>query len=227
MIRFLEENGYDVSYISEPTSIATVRCCSTTSSSSPAATTSTGRASSARTSQAARDAGVNLAFFSGNEIFWKTRWAAEHRRLQHAVPDAGHLQGDALRRARPIRRIRRPGPGAWARSAVQPAGRRRAARERAHRPGVRRQLRDRRHHGPVAVQQAAVLAQHRGRQPAAGQTLTLGAGHGTLGYEWDVDADNGFRPAGEFDLSSTTVSGVAAVHRLRQHDRHTAPRPTT
>ena len=24
---------------------------------------------------AARDAGVNLAFFSGNEIFWKTRWA--------------------------------------------------------------------------------------------------------------------------------------------------------
>ena len=24
--------------------------------------------------QAARDAGVNLAFFSGNTIFWKTRW---------------------------------------------------------------------------------------------------------------------------------------------------------
>ena len=24
--------------------------------------------------EAARDAGVHLAFFSGNEIFWKTRW---------------------------------------------------------------------------------------------------------------------------------------------------------
>ena len=24
--------------------------------------------------EAARDAGVNLAFFSGNEIYWKTRW---------------------------------------------------------------------------------------------------------------------------------------------------------
>ena len=24
--------------------------------------------------EAAREAGVNLAFFSGNEIFWKTRW---------------------------------------------------------------------------------------------------------------------------------------------------------
>ena len=26
--------------------------------------------------EAARDHGVNLAFFSGNEMFWKTRWAA-------------------------------------------------------------------------------------------------------------------------------------------------------
>src|SRR5205809_5348867 len=24
--------------------------------------------------EAARDSGVNLAFFSGNEVFWKTRW---------------------------------------------------------------------------------------------------------------------------------------------------------
>ena len=24
--------------------------------------------------EAARDAGVNLAFFSGNEMYWKTRW---------------------------------------------------------------------------------------------------------------------------------------------------------
>ena len=26
--------------------------------------------------EAARDAGVHLAFFSGNEVFWKTRWEA-------------------------------------------------------------------------------------------------------------------------------------------------------
>ena len=42
----------------------------------------------------------------------------------------------------------------------------------------------------------------------SGQTLTLAPGSGTLGYEWDEDVDNGFRPAGEFDLSSTTVSGL-------------------
>ncbi len=40
------------------------------------------------------------------------------------------------------------------------------------------------------------------------QTLTLDPGGETLGYEWDVDADNGFRPAGRIPLSSTTVSGV-------------------
>ena len=45
---------------------------------------------------------------------------------------------------------------------------------------------------------------------ASGQTLTLAPGTGTLGYEWDVEADNGFRPAGEFELSSTTVSGLQA-----------------
>ena len=35
-------------------------------------------------------------------------------------------------------------------------------------------------------------------------------GFGTLGYEWDVDADNGFRPAGEIDMSSTTDPDTSA-----------------
>ena len=34
---------------------------------------------------------------------------------------------------------------------------------------------------------------------------------GTLGYEWDEDTDNGFRPAGTFRLSSTTVPGAPAL----------------
>ena len=40
---------------------------------------------------------------------------------------------------------------------------------------------------------------------ATGQSTTLDSGVGTLGYEWDVDADNGFRPAGLMDMSSTTI----------------------
>ena len=42
----------------------------------------------------------------------------------------------------------------------------------------------------------------------AGHSLTLSPGTGTLGYEWDLDEDNGFRPPGEIDLSSTTANGL-------------------
>ncbi len=38
--------------------------------------------------------------------------------------------------------------------------------------------------------------------PGAVASLTPG----TLGYEWDSDLDNGFRPAGLFRMSDTTVS---------------------
>ncbi len=41
---------------------------------------------------------------------------------------------------------------------------------------------------------------------AAGATATLP--NGTLGYEWDSDLDNGARPAGAFQLSSTTLAGA-------------------
>ena len=39
------------------------------------------------------------------------------------------------------------------------------------------------------------------------------AANGTLGYEWDEDLDNGFRPAGLFRLSSTTVATCRRTDR--------------
>ena len=51
----------------------------------------------------------------------------------------------------------------------------------------------------------------RGTQVAnlgTGQSITLDQGVGTLGYEWDVDADNGSRPAGLMDMSSTTSNSA-------------------
>ena len=46
----------------------------------------------------------------------------------------------------------------------------------------------------------------------SGQSLTLDPGGDTLGFEWDMDADDGFRPPGEFDMSSTTLTGVNAFY---------------
>ena len=97
-----------------------------------------------------------------------------------------------------------------ARSARRPTGRRRRPRKRPVRPAVRGQLRHVRHHGAVAYRKLRLWRNTAVASSQPGQTLTLGPGTGTLGYEWDEDVDNGFRPAGEFDLSSTTVSGVQA-----------------
>src|ERR1700745_2858155 len=39
-------------------------------------------------------------------------------------------------------------------------------------------------------------------------STTLAQGVGVLGYEWDVDTDNGFRPAGLMDMSSTSSNAA-------------------
>src|SRR5262249_6651654 len=44
---------------------------------------------------------------------------------------------------------------------------------------------------------------------SSGQTYTIPPE--TLGYEWDSDVDNGFRPAGEIDASRTCESNVSQV----------------
>ena len=74
MVRFLERNGYDVSYF---TGVDAARSGSEILNHGTYLSvghdeywSGTQRANV----EAARAAGVNLAFFSGNEIFWKTRW---------------------------------------------------------------------------------------------------------------------------------------------------------
>ena len=62
--------------------------------------------------EAARDAGVNLAFFSGNEVFWKTRW--ENNATGTLVT---YKETHANAKIDPIRRLDRH----LARPALQPA----------------------------------------------------------------------------------------------------------
>ena len=74
MVSWLEGNGYDVTYF---TSVDAAR--SGNFISNHQIYLSVGHdeywSGPKRSSvEVARDAGVNLAFFSGNEVFWKTRW---------------------------------------------------------------------------------------------------------------------------------------------------------
>ena len=74
MVEFLEQNGYDVSYMSgvdSDRSGALIKNHKVFISSGHDEYWSGNQRANV---QAARDAGVNLAFFSGNEAFWKTRW---------------------------------------------------------------------------------------------------------------------------------------------------------
>ena len=74
MIRWLEANGYNVSYT---TGVDTDRRGNLLTNHKVFLSVghdeywSGGQRANV---EAARNAGVNLAFFSGNEVFWKTRW---------------------------------------------------------------------------------------------------------------------------------------------------------
>ena len=83
MIRFLERNGYDMTY---STDVDMDRDATPITTSKHKVLLSVGHdeywSADERTKfETARANGVHLAFFSGNEIYWKTRWEDNHRTL--------------------------------------------------------------------------------------------------------------------------------------------------
>src|SRR5882724_1744004 len=154
--------------------------------------------------EAARAAGVNLAFFSGNEVFWKTRWEpsidgtnAPYRTL---VCYKETLANAAIDPADPS-----TWTGIWRDSRFSPPA------DGGHPENALS--------GTIFAvdaprNDAITVPQADGRMRFWRNTsiATLGAGQvatlpsGTLGYEWDEDADNGFRPAGLIRLSTTTLA---------------------
>ena len=190
------------------TSTPAARCCRTTRSSSPAATTSTGRPGERSSVEAARAAGVNLAFFSGNEIFWKTRWANSSDGSNTPYRTLIDLQGHPLPDARSIPQ----GPSVTdrdlARPALQPAGRRRPAREQPHRPALPRQLRHLRHQGP-------------GRP-----SRKLRFWRNTAGLDTDRRPDADARP-GNRDARATSGTSTPTTASARRAGSRSPRRPST
>jgi hypothetical protein len=153
--------------------------------------------------ESARTAGIHLAFFSGNEVFWKPRWDASidgsgtpYRTLVTYKETHANSKIDPTS----------VWTGTWRDPRFSPpydGGRPENALTGTiftvncctytiTVPEV---------YGKARFWRNTTVA-----TLAPGQTATLAAG--TLGYEWDEDLDNGFRPDGLMQLSSTTVSGV-------------------
>ncbi len=182
---------------------------SSTRRSSRSATTSTGRATQRANVEAARAAGVHLAFFSGNEVFWKTRWepsidgtGTPYRTLvtykeTHANAKIDPLPGVWTGTWRDPR-FSPPADGGRPENALTGTDlhRQRRGDERDPRAGRRRQ--------------DALLAQHADRHADGGRDGDAADGHARL------RVGRGPRqrrrgPPGLFQLSSTTVPNAPVL----------------
>ena len=218
MIRFLEANGYDVSYTTNVDSHARGNLLGTHKVFVSSGHDEYWSRSQRENVEAARDAGLNLAFFSGNEVFWKTRWADGDRTLV-SYKDT-HFQAPT-------------DPVAWTGTWRDPrfASPPESTPENAL-TGTSFLV----NAGSAAITVPSTYKNLRLWRNTAVASLADGASAvlapESLGYEWDEDPDNGFRPPGQFRLSSTTVSGVeiftdhgtwtdigTATHHLTMHRR--------
>jgi hypothetical protein len=157
--------------------------------------------------EAARAAGVNLAFFSGNEVFWKTRWepsidgtATDYRTMVVYKETHDNAKID-------------PNPDVWTGTwrdgrPFNPEG---AQPENAL-TGTIFTVNAWRNDPLIVPAEYSQLRLWRNTKVAdlkPGERAVLLKG--LLGHEWDEDLDNGFRPAGLFRMSETTVNNVPYV----------------
>jgi hypothetical protein len=157
--------------------------------------------------EAARAAGVNLAFFSGNEIFWKTRWEPSidatdtpYRTLVCYKETSIGSYGGVIDPADPP-----TWTGFWRDARFSPPAD--GGRPENALSGTIFQVN-------APQDNAITVPQADGRMRFWRNTsiAALGAGQvatfpqSTLGYESDEDVDNGFRPTGLIRLSTTTVA---------------------
>ncbi|GAA3602665.1 hypothetical protein GCM10022236_00560 [Microlunatus ginsengisoli] len=199
MVRFLEANGYDVSYT---TGMDTDRRGSLIKNHKTFLSVGHDEYWSGNQRanvESARDAGVNLAFFSGNEVFWKTRW--ENSIDGTSTPYRTLV---TYKETHSNAKIDPQDPPTWTGTWRDP---RFSPPADGGRPEnaltgtiftVNCCTTDM--HVGAAYKSLRFWRNTRVASLAAGATATLG--DGILGYEWDESPDNGSRPAGLVFLSS-------------------------
>ena len=209
MIRWLEANGYDVSYF---TGVDTDRNGALITQHKVFISIghdeywSGGQRAHV---EAARASGVNLAFFSGNEIFWKTRWESSidgtNTPYRTLVCYKETLANRVIDPADPP-----IWTGMWRDSRFSPPAD--GGRPENALSGTSFLVNEVRRDSITVPQADGRMRFWRNTSIASlapGQVATLPAG--VLGYEWDADVDNGFRPAGLVPLSTTTLSVPACL----------------
>jgi hypothetical protein len=217
MVRFLEANGYNVSYIS---------CVDAARAGEKLKEhklyISTGHDEywagiHRKNVEAARDAGVNLAFFSGNEVYWRTRWEpsidsshAPYRTL--VCYKETHDRFDDHTEFTSQQGVKTdPNKAEWTGTYrdASPANPQGPQPENALTGTIftvdawrNDVIKVPAKYGKYRFWRNTSVAKLKDGEVA----LLEGA---VLGHEWDEDIDNGFRPAGLIHLSETTVNNVS------------------
>lgn len=194
MIRFLESNGYDMSYISgldtdiRGSSLVNHKVFLSVGHDEY---WSQGQRDNV---EAARDAGVNLAFFSGNEVYWKTRWEPSQ--------DGSNTANRTLVCYKDT----------WANAPIDPVSPTSTWRDPRFGVGEPENAltgtiyKSNNTDLPITVSAEEGKLRLWRNTPLASQATgssTALAPH-TVGYESDEDLDNGSRPAGLIRMSTTT-----------------------
>ncbi|HEY1215777.1 MAG TPA: N,N-dimethylformamidase beta subunit family domain-containing protein, partial [Bryobacteraceae bacterium] len=204
MVRWLEANGYDVSYftgVDAERNVALIQNHKVWMSNGHDEYWSGGERASI---QAARDAGVHLAFFSGNTIFWKTRWEnsidGSNTPFRTMVCYKETHANAVIDPADPP-----TWTGTWRDPRFSPPADG-GKPENALKGSLFRI------NGPQNFAITVPQADGRTRFWRNTSVATLGAGQvatlapGSLGAEIDAEEDNGFRPAGLVELSNTAIT---------------------
>ncbi|MEU2052206.1 DUF4082 domain-containing protein [Streptomyces bungoensis] len=215
MLAWLERNGYDVSYTS---GVDVSSANGATLLKNHKVYLSSGHDEYWNQSQysnvlAARKAGVREGFFSGNEVFWKTRLApsidgtntADRTLVCYKMTKMAQNNGIA------------DPSGAWTGTWMDPTT---TQYGQDYQPpnvltGSMFQVNGYRSdaitvpgsYGKNRIWRNTSVANLTSSQTAIFPT-------GTLGYEWDSDLDNSTRPAGAIDVSSTTVDVNDGKYRM-------------
>src|SRR6516162_2607039 len=197
-IYWLEQNGYNVSYISGIDAATNAGLLRNTKAYIDVGHDEYWSQSQFANVKAAADAGINLAFLSGNQSYWDTALAPSF--------DSSHTANRTVVEYKDI----------WSGTQLDPNGTSNGGaglfRDPVYGPGT-----------PENSLSGTIFTVD-GGQPLANISIpaimsqlrfwrntSIASGNGgtltnLLGFEWDSDLDNGFRPTGLIDLSSTTLN---------------------
>ncbi|NUR52826.1 MAG: DUF4082 domain-containing protein, partial [Acidobacteria bacterium] len=217
MVRWLEANGYDVKYSTadDTDRLGANLSIGLTSAVRPKAFFSVGHdeywsADQRAHVEGARNAGVHLAFFSGNEMFWKTRYepsidssATSYRTLVSYKETFG-------RGSRVDPNPAQPWTGTWRDPSFPAAGGDNPENSLIGQLWMVNCCSDRM---KVPASMAAMRFWRNTAAAASPSTNTGGyrTPTETLGYEWDEVIDNGRLPAGLIRMSLTTLTAAERV----------------